>query len=109
MNKRVTVLICNDMREADDPIVVSVSGASPIDIILQAKIAHAENEMSDFDGDPLTAADLWEVSRAWIMAMIPGEVIMYYAGSDPAGLHCALLDVITAAPVCAMGADHETA
>ena len=80
MKKRLTVLICNDMRDPSDPIVVTVSAASPIDVILQSKIAHAEAEMSDFDGDPMTAADLWAVSQAYIFAAIPGTVDFYYVG-----------------------------
>lgn len=107
MQKRLTVLICNDMRDAADPVVVSVSAASPVDVILQSKIAHAESEMADFDGDPLTAADLWAVSRAWIMAVIPGPVQIYFVEDDPKSLHWALTDVIDAAPLCTMGEDHE--
>lgn len=102
MKKRLTVLICNDMRGPSDPIVVTVSAASPIDVILQSKIAHAEAEMSDFDGDPLTAADLWEVSQAYILAVIPGPVQPYFVEDDPKSLHCALLDVINASPLCTM-------
>ena len=86
MKKRLTVLICNDMRDPSDPIVVTVSGATPEEVRASAIVAHAEEEVSDFDGDPLTAADLWEVSQAWIMAVI-----------------CALLDVVDAAPLCTMG------
>lgn len=103
MKKRLTVLICNDMRDPYDPIVVTVSAASPIDVILQSKIAHAEEEMSDFDGDPLTAADLWEVSQAWVMAVIPGPVQIYFVEDDPKSLHRALTDVIDAAPPCTLG------
>lgn len=102
MKKRLTVLICNDMRDAADPVVVTVSAESPIDVILQSKIAHAEAEMSDFDGDPMTAADLWEVSRAYILAVIPGPVQPYFVEDDPKSLHCALLDVIDASPRCTM-------
>ena len=103
MKKRLTVLICNDMRDAADPVVVTVSAASPIDVILQSKIAYAQAELSDFDGDPLTAADLWEVSQAWIMAVIPGPVQIYFVEDDPISLHCGLLDVIEASPLCTMG------
>ena len=103
MKKRLTVLICNDMRDPYDPIVVTVSGATPEEIRASAIIAHAEEEMSDFDGDPLTAADLWEVSRAWIMAVIPGPVQIYFMEDDPKALHCALLDVVDASPLCTMG------
>lgn len=103
MKKRLTVLICNDMRDPSDPVVVTVSAESPIDIILQSRIAHAEAEMSDFDGDPMTAADLWEVSQAWIMAVIPGPVQIYFVEDDPTSLHCALTDVFAASPLCAMG------
>lgn len=80
MKKRLTVLICNDMRDPSDPIVVTVSGATPDDVRNNAMIAHAEAEMSDFDGDPMTAADLWAVSRAYIVAAIPGTVDFYYVG-----------------------------
>lgn len=103
MKKRLTVLICNDMRDPSDPIVVTVSGATPDDIRNNAMIAHAEAAMADFDGDPMTAADLWEVSRAWIMAVIPGPVQIYFVEDDPKSLHCALTDVIAASPLCAMG------
>lgn len=107
MKKRLTVLICNDMRGPSDPVVVTISAASPLDIILQSKVAHAEAEITDFDGDPLTAADLWEVSRAWIMAVIPGPVQVCFVEDDPKSLHCALTDVIDAAPLCTMGDNHE--
>lgn len=80
MKKRLTVLICNDMRDPSDPIVVTVSGATPDDIRNNAMIAHAEAEMADFDGDPMTAADLWAVSQAYIFAAIPGTVDFYYVG-----------------------------
>lgn len=80
MIKRLTVLICNDMRGPSDPVVVTVSGAAPDDIRKNAIIAHAESEMADFDGDPMTAADLWAVSRAYIFAAIPGTVDFYYVG-----------------------------
>lgn len=80
MKKRLTVLICNDMRGPSDPIVVTVSGETPDDIRNNAMIAHAEAEMADFDGDPMTAADLWAVSRAYIFAAIPGTVDFYYVG-----------------------------
>lgn len=103
MKKRLTVLICNDMRDPSDPIVVTVSGATPDDIRNNAMIAHAEAEMADFDGDPMTAADLWEVSRAYILAVIPGPVQPYFVEDDPKSLHCALLDVIDASPLCTMG------
>lgn len=103
MKKRLTVLICNDMRDPYDPIVVTVSGATPDDISKNAMIAHAEAERADFDGDPMTAADLWAVSQAWIMAVIPGPVQIYFVEDDPKALHCALLDVIDAAPLCTMG------
>lgn len=103
MKKRLTVLICNDMRDAADPVVVTISAALPIDIILQSKIAHAEAEMADFDGDPLTAADLWEVSQAYILAVIPGPVQPYFVEDDPKSLHCALTDVINDSPLCTMG------
>lgn len=59
--------------------------------------------MADYDGDPMTAADLWEVSQAWIMAVIPGPVQIYFMEDDPKALHCALLDVVNAAPPCNMG------
>lgn len=110
MKKRLTVLICNDMRDAADPIVVTVSGATPEDVRASAMIAHAEAEMADFDGDPMTAADLWAVSRAWILAAIPGTVDFYYVGEPSESLdnydHVigACLDE---SPVCAMGGDHE--
>lgn len=107
MIKRLTVLICNDMRGPSDPVVVMVSGATPDDVRNNAMIAHAEAEMSDFDGDPLTAADLWEVSQAYILAVIPGPVQMYFIEDDPKSLHCALLDVLDASPVCEMGEGHE--
>lgn len=103
MKKRLTILICNDMRGPSNPIVVTVSGATPDDIRNNAMIAHAEAEMADFDGDPMTAADLWAVSQAWIMAVIPGNVQIYFMEDDPKSLHCALLDVIDAAPPCTMG------
>lgn len=103
MKKRLTVLICNDMRGPSDPVVVTISGATPDDIRKNAIIAHAEDEMADFDGDPLTAADLWEVSQAWIMAVIPGRVQIYFMEDDPKALHCALLDVVDASPLCTMG------
>ena len=103
MKKRLTVLICNDMRDPSDPVVVTISAGSPIDVILQSKIAHAEAEMADFDGDQLTAADLWEVSQAYILAVIPGHVQIYFMEDDPKALHCALLDVVDAAPLCTMG------
>lgn len=103
MNKRLTLLICNDMRDAADPIVVTVSGATPEEVRASAIIAHAEEEMADYDGDPMTAADLWEVSQAWIMAVIPGHVQIYFMEDDPKSLHCALLDVVNAAPPCTMG------
>ena len=103
MNKRLTLLICNDMRDAADPIVVTVSGATPEEVRASAIIAHAEEEMADYDGDPMTAAGLWEVSQAWIMAVIPGHVQIYFMEDDPKSLHCALLDVVDAAPLCTMG------
>lgn len=103
MKKRLTVLICNDMRGPSDPIVVTISAALPIEVILQSKIAHAEAEMADFDGDPMTAADLWAVSQAWIMAVIPGQVQIYFMEDDPKALHCALTDIIAASPPCTMG------
>lgn len=107
MKKRLTVLICNDMRDPSDPIVVTISAALPIDVILQSKIAHAEAEMADFDGDPLTAADLWEVSQAYILAVIPGPVRINFVEDDPKSLHWALTDVIDASPLCEMGEGHE--
>lgn len=103
MKKRLTVLICNDMRDPYDPIVVTVSGATPEEVRASAIIAHAEAEMADFDGDPMTAADLWEVSQAYILAVIPGPVQPYFVEDDPKSLHCALLDVIEASPLCTMG------
>lgn len=103
MKKRLTVLICNDMRGPSDPIVVTVSGETPDDIRNNAMIAHAEAEMADFDGDPMTAADLWAVSRAYIFAAIPGPVQPYFMEDDPKSRHCALLDVIEASPRCTMG------
>lgn len=111
MNKRLTLLICNDMRDGNDPIVVAVSGATPEAITQQAMIAHAECEMSDFDGDRDTAADLWHVSRAWIMAAIPGAVTLYYSGGpDPESANherAAILEALNSAPHCIMGANHE--
>lgn len=111
MNKRLTVLICNDMRDPSDPIVVAVSGATPEAITQQAMIAHAECEMPDFDGDRDTAADLWHVSRAWIMAAIPGAVTLYYSGGpDPEsadGENTAIMEALNSAPHCIMGANHE--
>lgn len=103
MKKRLTVLICNDIRDPSDPIVVTVSGATPDDVRNNAMIAHAEAEMSDFDGDPMTAADLWAVSRAYILAVIPGHVQIYFMEDDPKALHCALLDVVNDSPLCTMG------
>lgn len=103
MKKRLTVLICNDMRDPSDPIVVTVSGATPDDIRNNAMIAHAEEEMADFDGDPMTAADLWAVSQAYILAVIPGHVQIYFMEDDPKSLHCALLDVVNDSPLCTMG------
>lgn len=103
MKKRLTVLICNDMRDPSDPIVVTVSGATPEEVRASAIIAHAEEEMADFDGDPLTAADLWAVSQAYILAVIPGHVQIYFMEDDPKSLHCALLDVVDASPRCTMG------
>ena len=103
MKKRLTILICNDMRGPSDPVVVTASGATPDDIRKNAVIAHAQAELSDFDGDPLTAADLWAVSRAWIMAVIPGPVQIYFVEDDPKSLHCALTDVVDAAPPCTIG------
>lgn len=103
MKKRLTVLICNDMRDPSDPIVVTVSGATPEEVRACAIIAHAEEEMADFDGDPLTAADLWAVSQAYILAAIPGHVQIYFMEDDPKALHCALLDVVNDSPLCTMG------
>ena len=103
MIKRLTILICNDMRGPSDPVVVTVSGATPDDIRKNAVIAHAQAELSDFDGDPLTAADLWAASQAWIMAVIPGPVQVCFVEDDPKSLHWALTDVIEASPLCTMG------
>lgn len=103
MKKCLTILICNDMRGPSDPVVVTVSGATPDDIRKNAVIAHAQAELSDFDGDPLTAADLWGVSRAYILAVIPGPVQVYFVEDDPKSLHCALTDVINDSPLCTMG------
>lgn len=110
MNKRLTVLICNDMRDPSDPIVVTVSGATPDDIRNNAMIAHAEAEMSDFDGDPMTAADLWAVSRAYIFAAIPGTVDFYYVGEPSESFDNypeIMLACLEVSPLCAMSDRHE--
>lgn len=105
MKKRLTVLICNDMRDPSDPIVVTVSGATPDDIRACAMIAHAEAEMADFDGDPMTAADLWAVSRAYVFAAIPGTVDFYYVGepSDTFDNYPSVMGLcLDASPLCTM-------